>query len=84
MVEVILRCSEIDEGGMLIVNAGNSCDVTGGCFVLVVGLGGVKTTWNISSQIEGTVESKASPTLHENNSREIMSESGSFAKPGNG
>ena len=42
-MEVILRCSEIDEGGILIVNAGNSCDVTGGCFVLVVGLGGVKT-----------------------------------------
>ena len=43
MVEVILRCNEMDEGGMLIVNAGNSSDVTGGCFVLVVGFGGVKT-----------------------------------------
>ena len=43
IVEVILRWSEMDEGGILMVNAGNSCDVTGGCFVLVVGLGGVKT-----------------------------------------
>jgi len=43
MVEVILRCSDIDEGGILMVNAGNSCDVTGGCFVLVMGFGGVNT-----------------------------------------
>ena len=43
MVEVILRCNDIDEGGMLMVNAGNSCDVTGGCFVVVIGFGGVKT-----------------------------------------
>ena len=42
MVEVILRCSEMDEGGMVMVIAGNSCDVTGGCFVVVVGFGGVK------------------------------------------
>ena len=40
-MEVVLRWSEMDEGGMLMVNAGNSCDVTGGSFVLVVGLGGV-------------------------------------------
>ena len=45
MVEVILRCSEMDDGGMLMVNAGNSSDVTGCCFVLVMGLGGVKTIW---------------------------------------
>ena len=42
-MEVILRCSEIDDGGIQMVSAGNSCDVTGGCFVLVIGLGGVKT-----------------------------------------
>ena len=45
MVEVILRCSEMDDGGILMVNAGNSSDVTGCCFVLVMGLGGVKTIW---------------------------------------
>lgn len=51
MVEVILRCSEMDEGGILMVSAGNSCDVTGGCFVLVMGLGGVKMIWGIVSQL---------------------------------
>ena len=35
----------MDEGGMLIVSAGNSCDDTGGCFVLVMGFGGVKMIW---------------------------------------
>jgi len=45
MVEVILRCSEMDEGGILMVSAGNSSDVTGGRFELVMGFGGVKTIW---------------------------------------
>ena len=41
-MEVTLRRSEMDEGGILMVSAGNSCDDTGCCFVLVMGLGGVK------------------------------------------
>jgi hypothetical protein len=74
----------MDEGGMLIINAGNSSDVTGGCFVLVVGFGGVKTICERRPSVLAETQIHSPPALHENNSREIMSESGSFVKPGNG
>ena len=43
MAESMFRRNETDEGSMLIVNARNSSDIIGSCFVLGVGSGGVKT-----------------------------------------
>ena len=75
----------MEDGGILMVSAGNSSDVTGGCFVLVVGFGGVKIICGCRQLVFVKSKLKApSLTLHENSSREIMRESGSFAKPGNG